>query len=164
MTEIQGKSSLVRVSERFELARVRVIGSRLYCCSFSWVRINILKQLWCYNLLQSCYRQDVAKIIFSLFSRNKNLAKLRVHFKLQVGNPRTKLTETWPTYDQIVIRKSPFCQFWLLLSFFSYSNFSTGNAYYLLFRHLLITKEQTYLPKKSEPRFSVRQVKKRMRS
>ena len=30
MTEIQGKSILVRVSGRFELARVRVIGSRLY--------------------------------------------------------------------------------------------------------------------------------------
>ena len=30
MTEIQGKPILVRVSARFELARVRVIGSRLY--------------------------------------------------------------------------------------------------------------------------------------
>jgi len=30
MTEIQGKSILVRVSARFESARVRVIGSRLY--------------------------------------------------------------------------------------------------------------------------------------
>ena len=30
MMEIQGKSILVRVSARFELARVRVIGSRLY--------------------------------------------------------------------------------------------------------------------------------------
>ena len=30
MREIQGKSILVRVSARFELARVRVIGSRLY--------------------------------------------------------------------------------------------------------------------------------------
>ena len=30
MAEIQGKSILVRVSARFELARVRVIGSRLY--------------------------------------------------------------------------------------------------------------------------------------
>ena len=29
MTEIQGKSILVRVSARFELARVQVIGSRL---------------------------------------------------------------------------------------------------------------------------------------
>ena len=34
-------------------------------------------QLWCYNLLQSRYRQqDAAKTIFSLFSRNENLAKL----------------------------------------------------------------------------------------
>ena len=30
MTEIQGKSILVRVSARFQLARVRVIGSLLY--------------------------------------------------------------------------------------------------------------------------------------
>ena len=30
MAEIQGKSILVRVSARFELARVRVIGSQLY--------------------------------------------------------------------------------------------------------------------------------------
>ena len=30
MKEIQGKSILVRVSARFELGRVRVIGSRLY--------------------------------------------------------------------------------------------------------------------------------------
>ena len=30
MTEIQGKSILVLVSARFELARVRVIGSQLY--------------------------------------------------------------------------------------------------------------------------------------
>ena len=29
MTEIQGKSILVRVSARFELVRVRVIGSQL---------------------------------------------------------------------------------------------------------------------------------------
>ena len=29
-TEIQGKSILVRVSARFEIARVRVIGSQLY--------------------------------------------------------------------------------------------------------------------------------------
>ena len=30
MTEIQGKSILVRASARFELARVRVVGSQLY--------------------------------------------------------------------------------------------------------------------------------------
>ena len=35
MTEIQGKSILVRVSARFELARVRVIGSRLYVSHIS---------------------------------------------------------------------------------------------------------------------------------
>ena len=40
MTEIQGKSILVRVSARFELARVQVIGSRL-CVKFAYhFRIN----------------------------------------------------------------------------------------------------------------------------
>ena len=34
MTEIQGKSILVQVSVRFELARVQVIGSQLYCERF----------------------------------------------------------------------------------------------------------------------------------
>ena len=34
MTEIQGKSILVRVSARFKLARVQVIGSRLYITLF----------------------------------------------------------------------------------------------------------------------------------
>ena len=33
MTEIQGKSLLVRVSARFELARVGVIGSQLFVLS-----------------------------------------------------------------------------------------------------------------------------------
>ena len=33
MTEIQGKSVLVRVNARFELGRVRVIGSQLYVLS-----------------------------------------------------------------------------------------------------------------------------------
>ena len=32
------------------------------------------------------YRQNAAKIMFSLFSRHENRAKLSVHFKLQVGN------------------------------------------------------------------------------
>ena len=36
MKEIQGKSILVRVSARFELMRVRVIGSRLYVSCTSW--------------------------------------------------------------------------------------------------------------------------------
>ena len=35
MKEIQGKSILVRVSARFQLARIRVIGSRLYVCCTS---------------------------------------------------------------------------------------------------------------------------------
>ena len=46
MTEIQGKSILVRVSARFELARVRVIGSPLYLpfvCSVLYNVINITR-------------------------------------------------------------------------------------------------------------------------
>ena len=39
---------------------------------------------------------------FSPFSRNENQGKLRVRFKLQVGNPWTSLAEIWPTYCQIV--------------------------------------------------------------
>ena len=35
MSEIHGKSMLVRISARFELARVRVIGSQLYFTSVS---------------------------------------------------------------------------------------------------------------------------------
>ena len=37
MTEIQGKSILVRVSARLELARVRVIGSRLSCKLLAYI-------------------------------------------------------------------------------------------------------------------------------
>ena len=45
MTEIQGKSILVRVSARldkFELARVRVIESQLY---LNEITVNVLSQL-----------------------------------------------------------------------------------------------------------------------
>ena len=51
MTEIQGKSILARVSARFELARVRVIGSRLYqkkkighLSSCDWEILNTLTE------------------------------------------------------------------------------------------------------------------------
>ena len=46
MTEIQGKSILVRVRARFELARVRDIGSRLYLL----------------QLNKSLYRKNLAKL------------------------------------------------------------------------------------------------------
>ena len=54
MTEIQGKSILVRVSARFKLARVRVIGSRLHHNTYSQEGDNkyyIFQTLG--NLLQS---------------------------------------------------------------------------------------------------------------
>ena len=47
MTEIQGKSILVRVSARFEWARVRVIGSRLY---------KDIKKYMCFDI-SNCYRR-----------------------------------------------------------------------------------------------------------
>lgn len=49
----------------------------LSLCSFS------SKHQHCYSLLKSRYRQDASKILFSLFSQNKNRAKLSQHFKLQ---------------------------------------------------------------------------------
>ena len=45
MTEIQGKSILVRVSARFELARVRVIGSRLYLLILEMVILLKIKRI-----------------------------------------------------------------------------------------------------------------------
>ena len=45
MTEIQGKSILVRVSVRFELARVRVIGSRLCIPNCDYILIVLEKML-----------------------------------------------------------------------------------------------------------------------
>ena len=48
MTEIQGKSVLVRVSERFELARVRVIGGQLYS------GVNFCGKNVCRNIIFIC--------------------------------------------------------------------------------------------------------------
>ena len=52
--EIQGKSSLVRVSARFELARVRVIGSPLYFFRVERQKMrNALTQMdYCHSELQ----------------------------------------------------------------------------------------------------------------
>ena len=41
MTEIQGKSIFVRVIARFDLARVRVIGSQLYLSIFMREEITV---------------------------------------------------------------------------------------------------------------------------
>ena len=49
MTEIQGKSILVRVSARFELARVRVIGSQLYCTLYEARNGIIDLQVYCWS-------------------------------------------------------------------------------------------------------------------
>ena len=69
-TEIQGKSILIRVSARFELVRVRVIGSRLYnhvasCNSRTKLSRN---QSWV-NLLFSVLQDSILdSILDSLFS------------------------------------------------------------------------------------------------
>ena len=69
-TEIQGKSILIRVSARFELVRVRVIGSRLYnhvasCYSRTKLSRN---QSWV-NLLFSVLQDSILdSILDSLFS------------------------------------------------------------------------------------------------
>ena len=60
MTEIQGKSILVRVRARFELARVRVIGSQLYI-DFSKPKsgAHIRKEVIYYNYIvkNQCERE-----------------------------------------------------------------------------------------------------------
>ena len=46
MKEIQGKSTLVRVSARFELARVRVIESQMYIMVSGISKINVCEILF----------------------------------------------------------------------------------------------------------------------
>ena len=79
MTEIQGKSILVRVNARFELARVRVIESRLYskqyvstCCvfeSFSPVHKKTLKR-WKYDSTVNAAKRE-ATFGFPIFRTDK---------------------------------------------------------------------------------------------
>ena len=60
MTEIQGKSILVRVSARFELARVRVIGSRLYFFRMEGYKMRqyaLTQMSYCHSELQM-YRTE----------------------------------------------------------------------------------------------------------
>ena len=68
MTEIQGKSILVRVSARFKLARVRVIGSQLYLLLnrnlLMFIITNIIGLVSC-AFLQFCCKFSM-KIIFYL--------------------------------------------------------------------------------------------------
>ena len=59
------------------------------------------------------------KIIFPWQCPNENQGKLRVRFKLQVGNPWTNLAEIWLTYCQLVFLKTVlFCFVRILNSFF----------------------------------------------
>ena len=75
MKEIQGKSIFVRLSARFELARVRVIGSRLYKFIFSWsIPCTSHK-----SFRESCGWYPVKQVIFFFFSS----ARLRIVQKKQ---------------------------------------------------------------------------------
>ena len=93
------------------------------------INIDSFGVIICYNLVTG---NTQPKIFFPLFSRNENQGKLRVCFKLQVGNPWTNLAEIWPTYCQIVFLKNHGCEFWFLFSFSSKSIFFTGSANDLL--------------------------------
>ena len=84
------------------------------------INIDSFGVIICYNLVTG---NTQPKIFFPLFSRNENQGKLRVCFKLQVGNPWTNLAEIWPTYCQIVFLKNCVCEFWFLFSFSSKSIF-----------------------------------------
>ena len=57
MTEIQGKSILVRLSARFELTRVRVIGSRADC------NINVNECSYKVKFPRSSYTVTRAKLV-----------------------------------------------------------------------------------------------------
>ena len=76
MKEIQGKSILVRVSARFELGRVRVIGSRLYKLISSW-SISYTSHK---NFRESCGWYPLKQVIFFFFSS----ARLRIVQKKQI--------------------------------------------------------------------------------
>ena len=58
MTEIQGKSILVRVSARFELARVRVIGSRLYVPRNNSPNLPVARNILSQILIVQQYEQE----------------------------------------------------------------------------------------------------------
>ena len=70
MTEIQGKSILVRVSARFELVRVRVIGNRLYNdAALCYNRTKLSRNQSWMNLLFSVLQDSILdSILDSLFS------------------------------------------------------------------------------------------------
>ena len=67
MTEIQGKSTLVRVSARFELVMVLVIGSRM-CYSRTKLSRN---QAWV-NLLFSVLQDSILDSLFSILYSSRN--------------------------------------------------------------------------------------------
>ena len=54
MKEIQGKSILVRVRTRFELARVRVIGSQLYVQTIYYPHLNTTRRVDLFTCKRAC--------------------------------------------------------------------------------------------------------------
>ena len=83
MTEIQGKSIFVRVSARFELVRVRVIGSGLYNhAAFCYSRTKLPRNQAWVNLLFSVQQDSILDSILdsllstldSLFAQESRIA------------------------------------------------------------------------------------------
>ena len=83
MTEIQGKSILVRVSARFELVRVRVIGNRLYNdAALCYNRTKLSRNQSWVNLLFSVLQDSILDLILdsllsildSLFAQESRIA------------------------------------------------------------------------------------------
>ena len=82
MREIQGKSILVRVSARFELARVRVIGSQLYhqCNDFIFFYVfdGFLENTETFNLYEPVSNIDRSPLraIFSTILTEKIVSSM----------------------------------------------------------------------------------------
>ena len=132
MMEIQGKSILIRVSVRFELARVRVIGSRLYnhvasCYSCtklsrnqSWVNLlfSVLQDLILDSILDSLF-----SLLNSLFAQESRIVnwveKLRLTMDSQLTFERycmchsTAKRLTDQLTDWLTVRLTGWIEFWL---------------------------------------------------
>ena len=108
MTEIQGKSILVRVSARFELVRVRVIGNRLYndaALCFNRTKLS-RNQSWM-NLLFSVLQDSILdSILDSLFSILDSLfeQESRIESVGQVRAVQSRLEQCgvgWSSVEQV---------------------------------------------------------------
>ena len=76
MTEIQGKSILVRVSARFELARAQVIGSQLYLAASFKKQELILLSLKSYQAYFRIMENKGPKMILASLPRYSRINML----------------------------------------------------------------------------------------